>query len=66
VNALEVMDAAGRRWWNDAEFHARVQIAVAAVIAGQPDDGFDRFQEQSVIIGACVALHLADHPELLQ
>jgi len=58
--AQTLMDAAGRRYFNDAEFSARVKLAVSVADAGQPNDDFDRWNRGSLIAGAAVALHLAD------
>lgn len=55
-----LMDAAGRRYYRDAEFHSRVSTAAKVAEAGQPDDYFVRWHGDSLIAGASVALHLAD------
>ena len=58
-DAFTLAFAAGRRYWFDATFAEQVKRAVKVAEAGQPDDGFDRFDRHSLTMGAAVALHLA-------
>jgi len=59
-DATALSARAGRRYWHDAEFSGRVKEVVQIAERGQPDDGFDRFHKDSLIMGAALALDLAD------
>lgn len=62
-DAFALAFAAGRRYWFDPTFAEQVKRAVKVAEAGQPDDGFDRFDRHSLTMGAAVALHLASLDE---
>lgn len=55
--AAELTGAAVHRYWVDPEFHARVYRAALIAELGQPADDVGRFHRDSLILGACVALH---------